>query len=158
MTIKRHTQLIIIMRQGREIYSDKYEKALSLYKQGKNVNDIAKELNVSYSAAYHWVKGLRKPEAGNVNDFIAFLRSNGPSSLEIQEHFPKHNELFLTASRRGLPLKRIVLGRKYKEYSTWYLLDGQEAVAKQRIEQIFSKIKEFKDELREILMNFDKVR
>lgn len=146
------------MRQGREIYSDKYEKALELYKQDKSVNEIAKELNVSYSAAYHWVKGLRKPEAGNVNEFVEFLRNNGPVAVfDIQERFPKHNELFLTASRRGLPLKRIVLGRKYKEYSTWYLLDGQETAAKQKIEQLFSKIKEFKNELREILTNFDKL-
>lgn len=146
------------MRQGREIYSEKCEKALELHKQGKSVNEIAKELSVSYSAAYHWVRGLRKPEAGNVNEFIEFLRSSGPTAvLDVQERFPKHNELFLTASRRGLPLKRIVLGRKYREYSTWYLLCGQEIAAKQRIEQLFSKIKEFKDELREILMNFDTI-
>lgn len=145
------------MRQGREIYSDKCDKALELHKQGKSINDIAKELNVSYSAAYHWIRGLRKPESGNVNGFVSFLRENGPAAVfDIQKRFPKHNELFLTASRRGLPVKRIYLGRKYREYSTWYLLDGQEVAAKQRIEQLFSKIAEFKDSLREVLSNLDK--
>jgi hypothetical protein len=129
-----------------------------LHKQGKGVNERAQQLSISYSCVYHWVRGLRKPEAGNVNNFIEFLRKSGPTAvLDIQNHFPKHNELFLTASRRGLPIKRIYLGRKYAEYSTWYLLDGQEELAKQRIEVLFSKIKEFKDSLREILTNLDKL-
>ena len=140
------------MRKGREFYSETYEKALKLHKDGKSVKEVAEQLNISYSAAYHWIKGIRKPDTGNINEFVSFLKGNGPKPvLEMQEKFPKHNELFLTASRRGLPVKRLVLGRKFREYSTWYLLDGQEQLLEQRIEELFGKIKDFREKLKEAL-------
>jgi transcriptional regulator with XRE-family HTH domain len=139
------------MRRGREFYSENYEKVMELHKKGMNVKEIASQLGMSYSAVYHWVRGLRKPDIGNINEFIEFLRSNGPTPVLKLQNFPKHNELFLTASRRGLPVKRLVLGRKFREYSTWYLLDNQEELLKKRIEELFSRIKEFKDELRRVL-------
>lgn len=140
------------MRKGREFYSKHYDKAMELHKNGVPIKDIAKQLNISYSAVYHWVRGLRKPETGNINDFISFLQKHGPTPAgKIEETFPKHNELFLTASRRDLPVKRLYLGRKYQEYSTWYLLEGQEDLLKKRIEALFSKIEEYKEKLREIL-------
>jgi len=140
------------MRKGREFYSKHYDRALELHNKGMSIKDIAKELGMSYSAIYHWVRGLRKPESGNINEFIGFLQQHGPTPAgKIAEKFPKHNELFLTASRRGLPLKRLVLGRKFMEYSTWYLLDGQEAVLKERVEELFGRIKEFKEALKEAL-------
>ena len=37
------------MRQGKDFYSDKYEKARMLHKEGKSVNEIANELGISYS-------------------------------------------------------------------------------------------------------------
>ena len=140
------------MRKGREFYSKNYEKVIELHKKGLSIKEISEQLNISYSAAYHWIKGLRKPEGGNLNSFIDFLRQNGPTpSGKLQDKFPKHNEIFLTASRRGMPLKRLYLGRKFNEYSTWYLLDGQEELLKKRVQGLFSKINEFKDQLKEAL-------
>ncbi|MEM7819813.1 MAG: helix-turn-helix domain-containing protein [Candidatus Aenigmatarchaeota archaeon] len=142
------------MRRGREFYSKNYEKVLELYNQGKSIKEISNQLNISYSCVYHWIKGLRKPDIGNINLFIDFIKNNGPIPImNIKEKFPKHNELFLTASRRGLPIKRFMLGRKFGEYSTWYLLEGQEELLKDRIEELFLKIREFKERLKEALEN-----
>jgi len=143
------------MRKGREFYSKYYDKAMELHNKGIPIKDIAKQLNISYSAVYHWVRGLRKPESGNINEFIAFLQKNGPTPTgKIEQLFPKHNELFLIASRRGLPLKRLYLGRKYQEYSTWYLLEGQENLLKKRVQELFSKIDAYKEKLKEVLDKF----
>ncbi len=138
------------LRRGREFYGKKYDEAVSLYNQGTSINEIAKRLDVSYSAAYHWVRGLRKPEPGNVNDFCGFLEKNGPSSaVHVVQRFPKHNELFLMASRRGLPVKRVYLGRKYKELGTWYYVAGQEKRLGGRVREVKKRIKEMKDRLKE---------
>ena len=138
------------LRRGREFYGKKYEEAMRLYGEGRSVNEIAKHLGISYSAAYHWVKGLRKPESGNVNDFCAFLEKNGPAAaVHVMPKFPKHNELFLMASRRGLPLKRVYLGRKYKELGTWYYAVGQEKQLEGRIQELEKKIKQMKEKLKE---------
>ncbi len=138
------------LRRGREFYGKKYDEAMRLYDQGKSVTEIAKHLGISYSAAYHWVKGLRKPESGNVNDFCTFLEKNGPAaSVHVMSKFPKHNELFLMASRRGLPLKRVYLGRKYKELGTWYYVAGQEKRLEERVQELEKKIKGMKEKLKE---------
>jgi len=135
-------------RKGREIYSDKYEAAIKMNEEGKSIKEIAKELDVSYSAAYHWIKGLRKPEKGRTNDFIKYLELNGPSAvIDVKEKFSKHNEIFLTASKRGLKLKRKFLGREYGEYSTWYLLEGQENKLKEREEELKEVIKRVQKKL-----------
>lgn len=142
----------IIMRKGREFYSKHYDRAVSMYKSGTSIKDIARQLGISYSAVYHWVRGIRKPESGNINEFVDFLQEQGPTPAgKIEEKFPKHNELFLIASRRSLPVKRLYLGRKFKEFSTWYLLDGQEELLKKRVENLFSKIEEFKSQLKQVL-------
>jgi predicted transcriptional regulator len=137
------------LRRGREFYGKKVDEALSLYNQGKSINEIAKDLGISYSTAYHWVKGIRKPEAGNVNDFMEFLRSNGPSAaLHIMKKFPKHNELFLMSSRRGLSVKRAYLGKKYRELATWYYIEGQEKELEMRVGEIQKKIDEARDKFK----------
>lgn len=136
------------MRRGREYYGKKFEQALLLYGKGRDIDSIAKELDISYSAAYHWVRGIRKPDAGKVNEFERFLREKGPQPAEeIKDFFPKHNELFLIASRRGLPVKRFVLGRRLKQYSTWYFLEGQEEELKKRVDGMLEKVKEIKARL-----------
>ena len=137
------------MRKGREIYPEKYEQAVKLYKSGMPIKEIAEKLSISYSCAYHWAKGLRKPEEGNVAAFVALLRSSGPLPVvDIKEKFPKHNELFLIASRRGLPIMRRVLYRKLDDYSTWYFLPGQEKELDIRISQLYNKIKNVKELLK----------
>lgn len=140
------------MRRGREFYSGNYEKVISLHNKGLTVSEIASHLGISYSCAYHWVRGLRKPSGGRLNDFEGFLEKNGPVAvIEIKDKFPKHNELFLTACRRGLPIKRHVLGRRFGEYSTWYFLAGQEEKMKERIKELFDKYKELKEKLIEMV-------
>ncbi|MFH0949223.1 MAG: helix-turn-helix domain-containing protein [Candidatus Aenigmatarchaeota archaeon] len=134
------------MRRGREYYSQHYEKAMELHIKGKSPNEIAKELGISYSCAYHWVKGLRKPEAGNINDFAGFLEKNGPTpAAEIP--FPKHNEIFLISVRRGIGVRRHVLSRKFREYSTWYYLPGQESILKERIADLLMKYKKAREKV-----------
>ena len=136
------------MRRGRETYGKKYEEAMALHKEGKSVNEIASSLGISYSAAYHWIKGLRKPEKGNVNEFVDYLRSEGPlPTIEVEKKFPKHNELFLMANKRGLTVKRHVLKRKFSKYAIWYYLDGQEELLEKRLNELFSTIEKVKKDL-----------
>lgn len=140
------------MRRGREFYSKNYEKVMELHGKGVALKEIAEKTGLSYSAVYHWVKGLRKPETGNLNDLESFLRENGPqAAIEIKEKFPKHNELFLTAARRAMPIKRFVMERKFGEYGVWYFLDGQEENLKTRVAELLEKYKEAKDNIARIL-------
>ena len=137
-----------MLRKGREYYSRHYETAIELYKKGLSVKEIAVKLGLSYSCVYHWIKGLRKPEKGNLVEFERFLKENGPTAaIELEEKFPKHNELFLTAAKRGLPVKRYVLSRKFKGFSVFYFMDGQEEELKKRIKELFAKYKELRERL-----------
>ena len=137
------------LRKGREIYPEKYEKAVRLYHDGIPIKEISQKLSISYSCAYHWVKGLRKPEGGNVSEFVSLLRSNGPLPVvDVKEKFPKHNELFLISSRRGLPIMRRILDRKLGEYNTWYFLSGQEHELDKRIKMLYEKVSNIKEILR----------
>lgn len=138
------------LRRGRELYSKKYEEAIKLHQQGKSINEIASALDISYSAAYHWIKGLRKPDEGNLNAFENYLKTKGPMPvIEVEKNFPKHNELFLMANKRGMNIRRTVLKRKYAKYSIWYFLDGQEDQLKERLEDLYAKIKDIRDVLRD---------
>jgi len=130
-------------RTGREAYAEKYPRAIQLHTAGKSITEIAAELGISYSAAYHWVKGIRKPEAGNIRAFEEFLRKNGPTPvLNVKEEFPKHNELFHVAQKRGLAIKRRILShpRAFGELATWYYLAGQEAELKSRIKALLETL------------------
>lgn len=140
------------MRRGREYYGKKYEEALRLREEGKSVSEVAGILGISYSAAYHWLKGIRKPDIGKVSAFEKFLADNGPQPAEeMRDFFPKHNELFLIASRRGVPVKRMVLDNELKGYSTWYFIKGQEEQLAERVEAMLGKVKELKEKLRSAL-------
>jgi len=140
----------MVMRRGRQLYGKKYEEAIELHKQGKSINEIAAQLGVSYSAAYHWIKGLRKPDVGNLNAFENYLKEKGPMpTADVEKNFPKHNELFLMANKRGMNIRRQILKRKYDKYAIWYFLDGQEDLLKERLEELFAKIKDIKDILRD---------
>lgn len=140
----------MVMRRGRQLYGKKYDEALKLHSEGKSINDIAAQLGVSYSAAYHWIKGLRKPEPGNINEFEKFLGENGPMpAIEIEKTFPKHNELFLMSNKRGMTIRRKVLKRRFAGYATWYYLDGQETLLEQRLQELFDKVKDVKEKLRD---------
>lgn len=136
------------MRRGKEYYAKHYKDAVKLYSEGVSIREIASTLDTSYSAVYHWVKGLRKPGAGNVASFVQHLERYGPlPAAGIKEAFPKHNELFLTAVRRGLPVKRHMLKKKYGEYSTWYYIEGQEKDLDARISELMDKVKEIRQKL-----------
>jgi hypothetical protein len=136
------------LRKGRELYSEMYEKAMELHVKGKPIKEIASELGISYSACYHWVKGLRKPERGNMNSFVEEVQKKGPiPAMEIKEKFPKHNELFLSASRRGMQVKRYILPRRIGEYRTWYFAPGQEEKLKRNVIKLVDKYKELKAQL-----------
>jgi len=139
-------------RRGKEFYGEKYSRALSLHKDGKSIKEISQILGISYSATYHWIKELRKPVAGNVNDFMHCVEVQGPiSGLGVSKQFPKHNELFLIASRRGLSIKRLYLGKKYKQLATWYYLDGQEDLLKKHVEELENKISTARDRLKSMI-------
>lgn len=140
------------MRRGREFYSGSYARVIELHEKGLSAAEIASKLGISYSCVYHWVRGLRTPSSGRISEFEDFLRKNGPMPvLEIKEKFPKHNELFLTASKRGLLIKRCRLDRRFGEYSTWYFLAGQEERARERIKELLDKYKELKEKMTEII-------
>ena len=138
------------MRKGRESYSELYDKAINLSKKGKPIKEIASELKVSYSACYHWIKGLRKPKKGNMNSFLSMVKKNGPiPAIDIKKEFPKHNELFHIASKRGMGIKRYVLPKKIGDYSTWYFVSGQEEKLKRNILKLMDKYKELNKQLLE---------
>lgn len=142
----------MVMRRGRQLYSKKYEEAIKLHNEGKSVNEIASQLDVSYSAAYHWIKGLRKPESGNLNEFEEWLKEKGPMpAIETESRFPKHNELFLMSNKRGMRIRRKTLDRKYAKYSAWYYIEGQEKELDARLEELFSKVRAAKEKLRDTL-------
>ena len=133
------------LRKGREHYSKNYERAILLYKEGKGIKEIAQELKVSYSAVYHWVKKLRKPDTGRVNKFESFLLEKGPTPvIDIKEKFPKHNEIFLTAVKRGIVIKRLFLNKRLGEYSTWYYLPDQKDLMQQRVDELKEALKKIK--------------
>lgn len=137
------------MRRGRQLYGKKYQEALKLHSEGKSINEIAAQLGVSYSAAYHWIRGLRKPESGNLNELEKYLKEKGPMpAIEAEKNFPKHNELFLMANKRGMGIRRRILKRKYGQYATWYYLEDQEQLLEQRLQELFAKVKETRDALR----------
>ena len=140
------------MRRGRQLYSKKYDEAIKLHSEGMPINEIAAQLGISYSAAYHWIKGLRKPASGNINEFEKFLQESGPTAaVDIEKKFPKHNEIFLMSNRRGMKIKRQVLKRRFAGYATWYYIEGQESLLEKRIQELFDRIKIVKDKLRETL-------
>ena len=140
------------MRRGRQLYGKKYEEALKLHSDGKSINEIAAALGVSYSAAYHWIKGLRKPESGNLNEFEKYLRESGPMpAIEIEKKFPKHNELFLMSNKRGMVIRRKILGRRFGGYAVWYYIDGQETRLDERTNELFAKVEETRKKLRDAM-------
>ncbi len=139
------------MRRGREFYSEKYDKAVELHNKGRSIKEIAAELNVSYSAAYHWIKGLRQPKTGNLTEFITYIEKSGPvPALVIKDEFPKHNELFLIAGKRGIDVRRHVMSKKLGEYRTWYYLPGQEEALQQRLDALFETIKKIAKKMSDI--------
>lgn len=145
------------LRKGREFYAQHYEKVIELYNAGMSASKIAKQLGISYSCVYHWTRGLRKPELGNLVAFERFLKEHGPTPvLEIKKTFPKHNELFLTARRRGFAVKRKILPRKFGEYATWYYIEGQEEQLKSCMSELVKKYKEVREKLVQALSKREK--
>ena len=139
------------MRKGREFYSGQYDNVFKLHKKGLSVKEIAAQLGISYSCVYHWVKGLRKPESGRLSEFVDIIKKGPISVMDIKENFPKHNELYLTASRRGISIKRYKMDKKLGDYSTWYFMEGQEDKLKQRIKELLDKYKEVKDKIIDLI-------
>lgn len=136
------------MRRGREFYSKNYGEVMSLHDKGLSPKEIADKLGISYSAVYHWTRGLRKPEQGNVAAFTEYLKKHGPTAVvDIKSTFPKHNELFLICCKRDIAVKRHMLRKKFGEYSTWYYLTGQESLLESRLTELMEKIKQVQQKL-----------
>lgn len=135
------------MRKGKEFYDQRFERAIKLHREGKSIVEISDLLKISYSAVYHWVKGLRKLKKGNVERFIEYLKLHGPTPApEIP--FKKHNEIFLIAFKRGLPVKRDKINmRILKDYSTWYYLKGQEEILKKRKNELMKKFNRLRSKI-----------
>jgi predicted DNA-binding transcriptional regulator len=137
------------MRRGKEYYSRFYSEAIELHKSGMPVREIADKLNISYSAVYHWVKGLRQPEKGNVSEFVDLIDRGPVAVVDIKVRFPKHNELFLIAVRRGVPVKRYMMRKKYGDYATWYYMAGQEKQLEKRTDELMDAIRKIGKRLSE---------
>jgi hypothetical protein len=139
-------------RRGKEAYAARYAEAMRLHGEGLSPQQIAERLGISYSAAYHWVKGLRAPKPGNVAAFIGHLEKNGPCPVaEVKEEFAKHNELFLIAARRAHPVKRFMIKKSYGDYATWYYLEGQDQELQKRVAALYEKVREVREKLSELL-------
>jgi predicted DNA-binding protein YlxM (UPF0122 family) len=148
------------MRQGKETYNQKYEDTIRLHKNGRTSSEIAKELNISYSSVYHWIKGLRNaPKQSMLAKFESFLKEKGPHSVaDIKNLFPKHNELYNQAIARKCQIRRFMLSqpRIFGDSATWYYTPGQEAELKKRILQFLATfnnvdIKQISEELSTIM-------
>ena len=146
------------MRRGKEFYTDKVEIAKKLYNDGMNIKDIAKKLNIIYSAAYHWIRGLRTPKMSRLEEFRNFIKEHGPLPVcDVEEKFPKHNDLYHLASSRGIRIMRLVLGKKMKgekNYTIWYFLPGQEQEVKEKINKLLKNYKISKHIIKTLLENF----
>ncbi|MFH0837512.1 MAG: helix-turn-helix domain-containing protein [Candidatus Aenigmatarchaeota archaeon] len=140
-----------MIRKRKDFYFQKYDKAVELQKAGKNLQTIASELNISYSAVYSWLNGMRKPEKDVLTNFMDFLKKNGPMpAILVKEFFPSHDDLFHMAVKRNLGLNRHVTCGKHtlKESAVWYYIDGQEAELKSRILDMLKKYKEIKSAIK----------
>ena len=83
------------------------------------------------------------PKQSQIDLFVEYINSNGPTSAkDAEKSFKKHNELFLRAKSRGLPICRYVMSapRKLGKLATWYYLKGQEKELKTRILGILKKV------------------
>jgi len=142
------------MRKGKEFYSKRYEEAMKMYNSGIPIKDVASKLDLSYSSVYHWAKGLRKPQVGNLVSFENFIKNSPRAVADVKEKFPKHNELFLTAAKRGIPIKRQVFDKRFGDYATWYFMNGDEKKLKNEVRKLREKYGEVRDKLIKALENF----
>lgn len=134
------------MRQGKELYTKKYDEAMGLFKKGMHPREIAEKLGISFSAVYSWTRKGKKPSSGIYEEFRNFLEENGPQPvLEIKKKFPKHSETYLTAKDRGIQIKRMKLSRLMADYSIWYYLPGQEEELKKRVDEVITRRKELQE-------------
>ena len=136
------------LRKGKELYAELYPKAIEMNKNGVPIKDIAKQLGVSYSAVYAWLKQGRVPEEPEAVKMKNYLEKHGPTAAaDIAVAFPKHNDFFHLAARRGIKIKRAVLEPRLKDYRTWYYLEGQESELEKRIAVLRKKYKEMKEKV-----------
>ncbi len=143
------------MRKTKEFYTEKVELAKKLFEDGMSIRDVAKELGVSYSAAYHWIKGLRTPKASRLEEFRNFIKVRGPVPIcDVKNKFPKHNDLYNLSSTRGIKINRLVIEKNFRggmDYGTWYFLPGQEDELAKRVEKLLKNYKLAKETILKIL-------
>jgi len=138
-----------IFKKTKDFYTKKYETSLQLHKQGKSISEIAKMLNISYSCAYHWINGLRKPKKDIITKFQNYLKKKGPTPvISIEKKFPKHNEIYNKAKKRNKQIKRYktTKSRTLGKNSVWYYLAGQENELKERILKMIRNYEQLKQE------------
>ncbi len=136
------------LRKSKEKYTELYPQAVELSKKGVSVKDISLQLGISYSAVYAWLRQGRKPAPPSLVRFKQYLKEYGPTAaIDIKRIMPKHNDFYHISQKRGMGIKRVVLDKRYAEYRTWYYLDDQEALLKQRLEELREKYAKVKKKL-----------
>jgi len=131
------------IKKTKEVYIQKHQTAQELKNRGMSQAEIAKLVGISESTIYRWFKQKEKPKS-SVTDFVNWIKENGPTNtFEIKKHFPRHNALYLTAEKRGLPIRRYVISksRVFGDYATWYYVKGHEKNLKDKIMMLLSHFK-----------------
>ncbi len=139
-----------MIRKGKDFYTETYERALELHRQGIAVKEISKRLGISYSSVYSWFKSSRAPKRGSISQLTEFLQKNGPMPVVVvRELFPSHDDLYYSARKRGFDINRYNMSSKkvFGKASVWYYLSGQEEELKKRILGMIGKYKEIKEKL-----------
>ncbi len=149
--------MVILVRRGKEFYTEKVARAKELRSKGLSIKGIASELGVSYSAVYQWLRG-NEPKKSKLEEFADYLTTNGPTPVaKVDRTFPKHNDLYNLAPTRGITIKRLVIERNFRggeNYGVWYFLPGQEKELINRVEKMLENFKIARKKIGEILEKF----
>ncbi len=149
--------MVILVRRGKEFYTEKVARAKELRSKGLSIKGIADELGVSYSAVYQWLRG-NEPKKSKLEEFADYLATNGPTPVaKVERAFPKHNDLYNLAPARGITIKRLVVERNFRggeNYGVWYFLPGQEKELINRVEKMLENFKIARKKIGEILEKF----
>lgn len=140
------------LRKGKEQYTELYPRAVALHDKGMPMKDIAKELKISYSAVYAWLKQGRRPDEPTLTRFHDYLKDNGPTAVaDIKTAVPKHNDFYHISLKRNMGIKRVILDKRYMDYRVWYYLEGQEAVLEERLTDLRKKYVKIREKMKQAL-------
>jgi len=89
---------------------EEYEKAITLYNDGKTIREISEILNIPYATIYRWVKNISKP--------IKYTRKDYERVMELNAEGYGIREI---AKRTGIPKTTVFNWIKYRVGETRYL-------------------------------------